>query len=505
MNSAAPASLYRTVAPLLIAVTVALVAARIMNANLVLEPNLYRNATDPPDGRRVWPVTVPKAMPTFSSNDRSRWATIRALVDEGTYVIGTRDPAKVSETNKYGDTGIIFEDGWGSIDRVLKPADEGEVREFYSSKPPLFSTLVAGVYWLVKHLFGWTLQDNPWAVVRTILLTVNGLGLVVYLVLLARLIDRLGTTDWGKLFVLAAAGFGTFVSTFAMTLNNHSPAAYCALFAVAEAVPICEGDSRWLRFALAGFFAAMTAAIELPAAAFLVLLLALLLARSPVRTLLFAVPAALVPVGAWFLTNYVVMGSWKPAYGEFGGPWYEYPGSHWLPDPTKPRFGIDWAFTKESRATYVLHFLIGHHGWFSLTPVWLLTLAALVGPSWRLARATGAKNPEAPRKWFFGVWPALLLVTAVLSVVVMGFYMTLVPRWNYGGWTSGPRWLIWLTPFWLLALLPVADWLGQRRWGRWLGYALLAVSIFSASYPAWNPWRHPWIYNLMESWGWVAY
>ncbi len=31
-------------------------------------------------------------MPTFGSNDRSRWATVRALVDNGTYEIGYRDP-----------------------------------------------------------------------------------------------------------------------------------------------------------------------------------------------------------------------------------------------------------------------------------------------------------------------------------------------------------------------------------------------------------------------------
>ena len=500
---------FRTIAPLLITVAVALVVARVMNAELVLEPSLYRNAAEPP-GKRLWPTTVPKPMPTFSSNDRSRWATIRALVDHGTYVIGTRDPSQVSEANKYGDTGIIFEDGWQSIDKVLKPAPEGEVREFYSSKPPLFSTLVAGEYWVIKNLLGWTLQDNPFLVVRTILVTINVVPLVIYLLLLMRLVDRLGTTDWGKLFVLAAAGFGTFVTTFAMTLNNHTPAAYTALFALTAAAEIWASGGRqppvaeekqgadaprspmWL-FAVCGFFAALTAALELPAAAFLVLLFGLLLLRDPRRTLLIFLPAALIPVAAWFLTNYVVMGSWKPAYGEFGGPWYEYPGSHWLPDPNKPKIGIDWAFTKESRWTYALHFLIGHHGVFSLTPIWLLPLLWL-----GFRKPAASTTPRSP-------WLPLTVLAAVLAVVVIGFFLVWIECWNYGGWTSGPRWLIWLTPFWLLVLLPAADGLGQRRWGRWLGYALLGISAFSASYPAWNPWRHPWLYNLMESWGWISY
>jgi hypothetical protein len=64
---------------------------------------------------------------------------------------------------------------------------------------------------------------------------------------------------------------------------------------------------------------------------------------------------------------------------------------------------------------------------------------------------------------------------------------------------------MWLAPFLLLAMLPAADWLAERRWGRWLGYACLAVSVFSMNYWTWNPWRHPWIYNWMDANGWLQY
>jgi hypothetical protein len=91
-------------------------------------------------------------------------------------------------------------------------------------------------------------------------------------------------------------------------------------------------------------------------------------------------------------------------------------------------------------------------------------------------------------------------VTAVVSVVVIGFY--LVERdWyggNYGGWTSGLRRLMWLSPLWLLCMLPAVDALAARRWGRWLGYLLLAVSVLTASYPAFSPWRHPWLYRFLD-------
>src|SRR5262249_34219973 len=151
--------------------------------------------------------------------------------------------------------------------------------------------------------------------------------------------------------------------------------------------------------------------------------------------------------------------------------------------------------------------LLGHHGLFSLTPVFLLGAAGVV---YVIAQASRGRQPpkgakdqgtSTPRS------PLLILagLTLLLAVVVIGFYVVGVGdrSRNYGGWTSAPRWLVWLTPFWLLTALPVADRLAPRRWGRGLAYVLLAVSVLSASYPAWNPWRHPWIYNWLESQGWI--
>ena len=64
------------------------------------------------------------------------------------------------------------------------------------------------------------------------LLATNVLPLVLYFVLLARLVEREGTTDWGRLFVMGAATWGTYLTTFAVTLNNHLPAAISVLIAV---------------------------------------------------------------------------------------------------------------------------------------------------------------------------------------------------------------------------------------------------------------------------------
>ena len=64
------------------------------------------------------------------------------------------------------------------------------------------------------------------------LFTVNILPLMLMYFLLARLAERFGTTDWGRIFVMAAATLGTLLTTFAVVLNNHIVAAVSAAIAL---------------------------------------------------------------------------------------------------------------------------------------------------------------------------------------------------------------------------------------------------------------------------------
>src|SRR5437764_8934693 len=88
--------------------------------------------------------------PFLSANDRSRWATIRALGDEGTYVIDQ----------------IVFDKqgrparGWQTIDMVRHRGADGREHE-YSSKPPLLTTPLAGEAWLIKTATVTTSADAP--------------------------------------------------------------------------------------------------------------------------------------------------------------------------------------------------------------------------------------------------------------------------------------------------------------------------------------------------------
>ncbi len=499
------AALRRSIYLLLTWVAVAIATAKVVGVELVVEPSRFQ----PPPGTfgsdrpanftptKAWTPARPEPTPLLSSNDRSRWATARALVDNGTFVVGQRQNLGAKEP-PFGDEGIIFEGGWEAVDKVMDP----QTGKFYSTKPPLFPVMMAAEYWLLKHAVGWQFNRDKWPIVVTILLTFNVLPFAVYLILLARLIEQYGTSDFAKVFTFAAAAFGTFVMTFAVTINNHTPAVFCVLFALYPLLrkrPTGSSESRADLF-FSGFFAGLTATFELPAAAFTAgLAVPLLLARP--KSLVWFLPGVLVPIVALLACMYAAMGSLLPAYGEFGGPWYKYAGSHWnkIDDPNAR--GID--FNKQGTPVYAFNLLLGHHGWFSLTPVWLLALAGLAsqlrtGNSERGEKVTsGEGRVLSQRQLAFG--------TLTISAVVFAFYLMQTKSYNYGGNTATARWLMWLTPLWLFGLLAGAERVAASAWGQRIAAGLLGFSVLSVFYPAWNPWRSPWLLQLAEALDWVHY
>jgi len=505
----------RSIYLLFTSVAVAIAAAKVVGAENLLEPSRYTPPTpdaysaSPPDPPRAWPKERPDPTPMFSSNDKSRWAAVRALVDDGTFVIGKRHFADGGNPKSYRDTGIIAEPQYRSLDVILRPLDPADAgkaveKEFYSTKPPVYATILAGEYWVLKKCFGWDIVKDRWLVIPAILLTVNVLPFAIYLLLLAKLIEAAGKTDFGRILTFATACVGTFLTTFTGTLNNHLPAAFCVLFAIYPVVKAML-ESRELstrEHLVCGFFAAFAATFDLPALALVAALGLPLLLANVRRTLFCFLPAALIPIAGYFATNYAALGELQPAYEKFGGPWYMYEGSHWAKVGTPLGKGID--FNDEPTSIYAFHLLFGHHGWFSLTPVYFLAFGSLIGLAFKSAadvknlfKGGSGGSPFTP--------PLFALMTLSLSLLVFVFYLTRTKSYNYGGFTSGPRWLFWLIPLWLIALPAVGDRLANSRGGRLLCAVLLGFSVLAAFYPAANPWRSPWIQQLLEFKGVLKY
>jgi hypothetical protein len=153
------------------------------------------------------------------------------------------------------------------------------------------------------------------------------------------------------------------------------------------------------------------------------------------------------------------------------------------------RQGIDRG--EPSKLMYTFHALMGHHGIFSLTPIWIFSIAGMF--LWFTSADAARRN--------------LSIGIALVTFTCLVFYLGMRPQHdrNYGGMTSGFRWMFWCAPLWLFVMIPAADRLARARWSQALAAVLLTVSVLSASYPTWNPWTHPWLYNWMVWTGWPGY
>jgi hypothetical protein len=407
------------------------------------------------------------ARPFYGANDLSRWSTVYSLAERGTY--------------------NIDETPWPTtIDRCRLNG------HYYSEKPPLLPTLLAGEYLLLKKLSfdRLSFRNSPESVVRIILASINLVPLVIFLGLFSRLLDRLAPDPWIRAYAMAAAGLGTFLTGFSFVLNNHTIAAFSSFFALYPAFLIwCEGRSGWRLFAVAGFFAGFAAVNDYPALAFLVALGAGLAWKAPRQTLIWFLPFALVPLAGHFWTNYLVTGDLLPAYLHRGA--LTFPGSYWTIDPISGhgvgRSRIDSIY--EPWPVYLFHMLVGHHGILSLSPIFIFTLIAV----WSSLRSRGS-----PLR-------AFAALAAFLTLVLLVFYTFFAGARIYGGLSGGLRFFFWLIPLWLMLLPEGLRGKTTHRWFRGMALAFLLISVISVFYCAHNPWSRPWIHEYLHYMHWIDY
>lgn len=512
--------------------------------------------------------------PFHSANDRSRWCSVAAIGGYGQFEIDPfleiRDPKTKRRT-------------WSTIDLVRHRGRDGK-QHYYSSKPPLLSVMHAGVYAAVHAVTGLSLVTQTFTTARVILVLVNLVPLAGFWWLWGRYFQRRMQSEWGWTLMVTFMLWGTFVSTFANTLNNHLPGAIAAGMALWALLKIIEQEHRELRwFVLAAVSAAFSAVCELPALAWAAAVAVLLLQASPRRGAA-GIAIGMLPVAIVFLiVNVLAHGDLRPPYAHRAAgalvtliprnvkaadsvqsdslrsnsaatnsaaissattspaatdddvasivaavrergfdvsgqavvrstrtvgvhelwdersqlrfavllgdkqiaihqwdDWYDYPNSYWYPDRKQ---GVDRG--EPSRANYLFQSTLGHHGIFSLTPIWLLVpWGGLI--LWNQSRGTNNGFRLTLRS-------QLILAIAATTLVCFAFYM-LRPMQdrNYGGVSSGFRWMFWFTPLWCWYIAASVDRISST-WSRSLVLAALGVSIFSSVYPWTNPWTAPWL------------
>jgi len=272
-----------------------------------------------------------------------------------------------------------------------------------------------------------------------------------------------------------------------------------------------------------------------------------LMKKSPRKVLCFFGPFALLPLFGHVFTNYLVTGGWKPAYAYKQA--YDFPGSYWKIDPATGRLvgsridpatgktvlqfpeGIDNQY--EPWHIYLFHMLIGHHGIFSLSPIFVLTVLGLIrqlaspktpAPSTGISdspdmpSATDLKSvqitfeggPERTKQTSEEV-PARIglrffaYLTIGLTLLLVVFYLFFAGQRNYGGISNGLRWLFWLIPLWLI-FLPLGLERGMTQRGfRIMTMLFLLVSVASTFYASRNPWTRPWLQQWLYYHQWIRY
>jgi hypothetical protein len=381
-----------------------------------------------------------------NANTGSRYATIESLVDYGTYNI---------DASRY----------------VFTP-DKVRARDhFVSSKPPLLPTYGAGVYWLIKKLTPYTILDNEGIVVFTVGLFTGWLGHLVFLVYFYRLTTLLLEKQLSIIVTMAAACFAWLGVAYGTAINNHGPGAALGVMGFYYVYCARSDRGRTLDWLLGGFWLGVLPAIDLSSAAVTGLSALYLVTKDWKRTLLLYVPAALPGMASQLLLAHKATGTWIPAYADAS--LMTYAGSYF----GGRRSGIDALY--EPKSVYAWNVLLGHHGLFSMTPLFFFSVYELVR---RLVK----------RDRFF--WEAAGFGATVF--VVTAFYI--VRTHNYGGWCVGMRWLVPVMP-WLVMLFGM--WLDRAtlssfKWA--LVLAAFAVSAFNVQDGLISPFQFSLWHNFLD-------
>src|SRR2546421_700539 len=303
------------------------------------------------------PLLRPLRHPTeISENEKSRLATIEAIVEKRTLAID----------------GPLYFQPKTSITSSMRGGER-----HYSPQPPVMAALLAGPYWLL-HKLGLSFESNP--ALSTYLLTLMAVTLPV--AGSAGLVYRMGrlfelNRPWRMTLAIAAV-FASGLVSYATVLNSHAPAAFFVLGACAcffHAGLTKEAVRSYACVGLAGPCAALAATIDMAAVVFLILLIGIILvmrwpASSRLSGLIWYIAGAVGPIVLHAWLTVPITGDIRPGF------------LHAELDPSSHESVVDsddggQLTYGETVALHLADGLLGPHGLLSHFPIVLFGLAGI--------------------------------------------------------------------------------------------------------------------------------
>ena len=181
----------------------------------------------------------------MSGNEASRFATIQAVSEQNTFAI---------EKTAFAYT----------VDKVTKRFSGGH---FYSDKPPFLAFAVGTALKPVQAVTKWNFRDDPEKLVYLVDLLVGGTVNILLFWWLFNMFRRVRRGSVAAKFLLALGSvMGSWLLSYSVVINNHTPAALCVLGAY---VALWKFSRRptYLAAALAGLACGLLGALEIPGGA----------------------------------------------------------------------------------------------------------------------------------------------------------------------------------------------------------------------------------------------
>jgi len=406
------------------------------------------DGANPANKRRWWLVVaclLPLVVSIFfarremdSPNVSSRMDTIQSLVEHHTFCI--------DQSLLKFKVDVVQIDG-----------------RFYSDKPPLLSVLAAGVYLPLHAIVGLSFAQHAARLYHILTIVFVGVPLAFGLWLLARCLFLAGLQPKAAIAAVFLTGTGTMFLPYAVTFNNHVPAAtaitaalYCMLRAETDSVR----TARWL--AVAGFAGAWAFNFDLAPGGVALLGFAALAFRrqNRWRNLVFYGAGAVTLLLLYIFLNWLVTRDFKPIY--LHPEYYQYEGSVLLSyDALKRPYG-------KTFVGQLFHMFIGYRGFFLYSPILLFGLWETV---WQIVRGERYR-------------PYALVALAIPVLSACSYAMQ---TGGMAGGSYGMRWLLPATPLFAFFLgLALGKTVTQRA--RNLFCAAASFSIVIAAIGAPRPW-----------------